>query len=873
MSKSPASAKATASDDELPSIDLDSFNLNDIEGVLKMMQLSDSAASSAEGDNMIARTFGQDVDLRQVLSDNDERIDGLQEEYIRHHCNQAGEFLKLYNEISSCEGQLQGFETEISHFQERLTSTAEYIAQMQAETVSVVHKINNRKAVGHRFKTVYEALNECDTFCDAIAEAKTVDAALLNNLRQLESKLVLLDPELAGSAVQQDIDPRLTEAAEIAGPKLYEFLMEKFKSLLEDNTNVGLQQQAIERQGTDAFSFLWRYNMRIAEDLVSNYVRIMKEVYLRHVRAPRLAIEESNALSRHFEPLIPTELINSVKGSQQSGASPSMSLAASVSRVNGPSLSVKRQPSRSVSRALSDTIAKLRGKKEKEVPRRRATYVDSVNALRSMCVTYRLITIDPLIARSLDHSTCWVFSLVELCTKLVNDVINEQRFVDRFFFATGGSIESQEAMVRGVLDPSIVATKETILMEIPLLCDTASLLCALRLVEVARNYISVSSLEMPHLLLGETFSEITARLAHRLSQLMEVHVQSIVALNDSAPFQQVSLKIPLDPHRPLSEQTQGNAQLTEAMRAHDIVRRFAILTGQLHFVNSIRLEGSRVTEPGEGVKGDNVHLVFDSQLDVTLTRCVSLLDTAINGLSKRFPDPTASAVFSINCFQHIIEVWEHAEPAGLATPCVGHQIPIRSPRRARDASLERGDADTSMLSAGDAAEVSPITFTESYQAVQSALTKAIDHFVRLDVSLVATFAPIFEFVERCSALLPDEFFGQNPVDDAQDDDACTGKPEVVLPFNEGQVVELLTPFHKRWKEAIQETGAKVSRLLDGPRLIELVQRHYFRVLLNCLRRLRKLVKAFFDKPTIAAKLVGNVTLVHEIQKVVEQGMR
>jgi hypothetical protein len=298
-------------------LDEDAAILADSSVALAQLGEFDELFSRVGDSDMIRSILKRDANLHDVLLETERRQDGIFESFIEQHCAQIQTLCDMFNEVSGCESKLLEFERSIASFQERLTTTSESVARMQAHTVQLRTRVANRREVSDKLKQVYEALHETGRFCDAIAGATVVDEAFLMSIRQLESKIAFLsdNEELIGSDIENEMLPKLTEAARKAGGKLHEFLVRKLSALAAENAVVAVHQQAIERTGQYAFSFLSKYNLAIAGEVTAYYTSIMTDVYARSASAALRAYRDAAdaAMRRPFEPFVTADAVAAVR--------------------------------------------------------------------------------------------------------------------------------------------------------------------------------------------------------------------------------------------------------------------------------------------------------------------------------------------------------------------------------------------------------------------------------------------------------------------------------------------------------------------------------------------------------------------------------
>lgn len=812
----------------------------------------DLVLRSAENDAVANALQDRDVDLQQLLADSDKELAGAKDAFVEAHCLELDNLCRLYREVRECEGRLQAFEDDISSFQGRLTETAEGIVRMQTSTVDVVHRITNRKAVSHKLKEVYEALNQCDVFCDNIASASNVDAAFLNDIRLLESRIAFLadNAELEHSAVHADFHPKLEAAALRAGDKLHKYLLKKLATLAEENTNVALAQQAIERQGQYAFAFLSRYNEPIANDIVRQYVKLMSEVYARHMKPIGKEVAQMGIGSHGAtEVFIPPELIEAMGGPRAPKEK------RDVSTVRGGSTlgSTARQPSRSISMSIGLAIDKIRGK---TIERREATFVDNVAALRAIDVSYRLVVMDPTVTHTLEHTTCWVNRFSELYCRLVNNVINEGRFIDHFFFVAGATTEQEEAMLHSILDRSFDVATDVILSEIPFVTDPVGCLCAMRALELFKNFVTQSADPLPIIIMAELFERVSNAMSKRLDVLLKAGLQSLADANN----------IVFKPFPGLSEQAQKlrfcdvvahDAVLAASLQPHDAVRRFALASAQLHVVNTTILEGSRVSP-----------IVGRHAFDDTCTGSVSLALrsalTLVGKLAQRHKHSLSAAIFEVTNIGHILLTYAHAEETLLSAPPPEPRTP-RSPDRA---SREHSDVFET-FSADFGLQPGNLAYLQDFATLLEALKEATVRFVHMDISASAVLTPFVDLMERCTTALGDDFFAAVK----RNDDGATAAAPTPVPttftVSEAELVSVLGAFQKGWQEAISVIADALPHYFPerNGELGRYVLRVYLGQLVVANSKARLVAERLFPKNgALRAKLVGGVAFTHEVSK-------
>lgn len=165
-------------------------------------------------------------------------LDALTQAYdafIQAQIENVEKICKEYTELTACEAQVNEFETEIVAFQRTLDVT-DAIDLMQEQIEEVLRRKRHRQQVSDSLNEVYSALHEVDAFCEWIVKNhahQQVDETYLSYLHRLGVKLTFLSRHKAlhHSAVDDEIRPKLTAAAELAGDKILQYIASRIQQV------------------------------------------------------------------------------------------------------------------------------------------------------------------------------------------------------------------------------------------------------------------------------------------------------------------------------------------------------------------------------------------------------------------------------------------------------------------------------------------------------------------------------------------------------------------------------------------------------------------------------------------------------------------
>jgi hypothetical protein len=829
--------------------------LNDFEEQLKEFQegrdgsggkaFEGSIANVAKADALIGSILRRDANLITVVADNDRQLAALTEEYVSLHVKNADDIVAWYNEMTQCEEDIKTFESDIETFQSQLTDTAEDIVKMQQETLRLMKRVDNRRVVSQRLKQVYDALMETEEFCDHIVKAPEVNEKFMQSIRQLESKISFLADveELKGSAVHQEIHPRLQVAALRAGDKLHQYLLKKFHALAEEGTNVAMGQQALERQGAYSFSFLSRYNTPIAQDLSYQYVRIVSDVHVKHIKAYMKEVAEVSGFSAApFDPIVRPDLLSAIQQNVDNGTP------------QGKPLPIRK------------SVSKRADKKEH-------TFEDSIKSLKAISFEHQL-HVDPIISRELRNTTSLTSRLADVLCRTANDIIAEALFVSHFFFArsSAGTPDDEEAMLRSLCGVAIQNFENLLLKVISDITDHACLTATLRVVELVKSCASQVPNPLPLCLLAGFFENVANNTSKRIQALLAAHLKSLSQLTQ---LELTPLKQSQGGNLTLPQRVEGDSAFGTALRGpHDLTLHFLRTIGEVELLNSLPLIGSKVSFL-------TARHFFDEKVSHAELGCFSELRKGLSMLGKRYGSLQGMQVVTVSNLAYLLIVLrtafeELSGPHSPTSPLDGHQE-----RKDLVTSLEIPSSDQSPL----------------MTAIQSALKDELKKLIDSDLE-TSQLSKWYFAVDKWRHQLGPAFEARAalPQDDASEVLTRETSELVGTDINEDEMLNMATSFQKVWKEAMTSIGIRIATLFAGRDLksgsasapstgdhpffflnairqgnpyalssliAQLVLQTYFQCLLDANKVFTDIARSFFAKnANLTARLVGNVALTH-----------
>ena len=308
--------------------------------------------------------------------------------------------------------------------------------------------------------------------------------------------------------------------------------------------------------------------------------------------------------------------------------------------------------------------------------------------------------------------------------------------------------------------------------------------------------------------------------------------------------------------------------IAAALGPHEIVRHYAEVASQLHFINTMKLTGSRVS----GTQQNTTRLVFDDTIESSLRNCFSELLKLTRILASRHENKFAEYVFIIQNLSYLFQRYESSCPKDVKTR---YEPTAKTPTNLSQTTTI-SEEETSLSFIKSLAEVAQI---------RTELDAAMELFIREDCR-ASPLARFFDFVRACEASLGASFFSS---ESGEPKDAQYTVPEV-------EMLAVVTTFEKSWIETTARTAASIKNCFTlrrtndnespktdnaqgqteeeadwGEETCSQVMQKFIQNLVESNKKVHKLANHFFpNHSVIQAKLVGSHALLHEVGKYVRR---
>lgn len=214
----------------------------------------------------------------QDIEDDHAMPESLQQETLKDHQLKYEEF---HNSMSDCDDVLKTVETYLTNFKAELGEVSAEIENLQARSIQLNAKLNNRRNVEKLLGPSVEEISLAPSTIRAIAEGP-IDDAFVRALHEVETQFIEIDSKDSKAEsikALEDLRPLLNDLKSKAIERIRDFVVSQIKALRSPNINAQVIQQQKFLKYKEIFAFLARNHPVLAEEICQAYVNTMKWYY------------------------------------------------------------------------------------------------------------------------------------------------------------------------------------------------------------------------------------------------------------------------------------------------------------------------------------------------------------------------------------------------------------------------------------------------------------------------------------------------------------------------------------------------------------------------------------------------------------------
>jgi hypothetical protein len=186
--------------------------------------------------------------------------------------------------IAECDEVLKTVETYLTNFKAELGQVSAEIENLQARSVQLNAKLDNRRNVEKLLGPAVEDVSLSPYTVKAIAEGP-IDETFLKALNEVEARSVVVEAKekkLEQVKALQDMKPLLDDLKAKAIERIRDYIVAQIKALRSPNINAQVIQQQTFLRYKDLYAFLARNHAVLAEEIGQAYVNTMRWYYGSH---------------------------------------------------------------------------------------------------------------------------------------------------------------------------------------------------------------------------------------------------------------------------------------------------------------------------------------------------------------------------------------------------------------------------------------------------------------------------------------------------------------------------------------------------------------------------------------------------------------
>ncbi|KAF2076084.1 hypothetical protein CYY_002598 [Polysphondylium violaceum] len=301
-------------------LDVDDLGELDITTILGS-DFDDDSISFADQET-IKEALIKGYDLRQYSKDVHNELTQCDRLTINDYFSERENFLTLYNQIQVIDGVLETLEQMLNNYYNDLKNIGSEMNSLQERSLSMNHKLNNRKQLKEKLAKFVEDVSIAQEFSNYLTKAE-INEDYVKCLMSLDTKITLFDDYKALSpAICANNEPQLSKLTVASIQKIQKFLdvmlMSSFKKLQDKR----MKQSQLSGLGY-LFQFLFKYSSYTANQVINSYVengeKYFTSLYKSYINSLLKMVDETSG------PVTNKSKIKSLFGNSNSGSGNSKS--------------------------------------------------------------------------------------------------------------------------------------------------------------------------------------------------------------------------------------------------------------------------------------------------------------------------------------------------------------------------------------------------------------------------------------------------------------------------------------------------------------------------------------------------------------------
>ncbi|KAL1971935.1 hypothetical protein VTN31DRAFT_2023 [Thermomyces dupontii] len=190
-------------------------------------------------------------------------------------------YQELHNAIADCDEVLKSVESYLNDFQNELGAVSAEIESLQARSIQLNAKLENRRNVERLLGPAVEEISISPKAVRAIVDGP-IDENWVKALNEVEARSASIEKSSASIKALDDLRPLLADLKTKAVVRIRDYLVAQIKALRSPNINAQIIQQQNFLKYKDLYSYLYRAHPTLTEEITQAYVNTMRWYYISH---------------------------------------------------------------------------------------------------------------------------------------------------------------------------------------------------------------------------------------------------------------------------------------------------------------------------------------------------------------------------------------------------------------------------------------------------------------------------------------------------------------------------------------------------------------------------------------------------------------
>eukprot|EP00048_Salpingoeca_helianthica_P024708 m.34679 g.34679 ORF g.34679 m.34679 type:complete len:710 (+) comp9546_c0_seq3:57-2186(+) len=232
-------------------------------------------------DDVVRAALEKGLNLRDYLMEVDLSLQRVEQESFQDYLQEGVRLARLHGQIRSCDGILGSMQGSLLEFQKSLGAISSEIEVLQAQSIALDQKLNNRKALQAPLLSFITNCTIAPELIEGVCKGE-VNEQYCGNLDAIEGKMAFAE-QLEGTRLGPDVITQLTMLREEACRRVRQAMLERVGAMRKPLSNIEVHQNALLKLRR-SFDFLVRHAREAAVEIKEAYVDTMGKIHFTYFK-------------------------------------------------------------------------------------------------------------------------------------------------------------------------------------------------------------------------------------------------------------------------------------------------------------------------------------------------------------------------------------------------------------------------------------------------------------------------------------------------------------------------------------------------------------------------------------------------------------